>query len=235
MLIVILPKLTSSAARAKWVQNLTGAGVWLSLAAPQGEQLPRWIAARLKAAGLVADDEAIEMLTAQTEGNLLAAKQEIDKLMLLAGGERVTAEQVRAAVADGARYDVFQLADAALAGKGARAARILLHLREEGTAAPLVFWSLARDSAQVVDVALRIADGQSPGQAMGAAKVWRSRQGLIGRAVRGRDGASARRLLASVAKTERIVKGSRPGSPWNAMLELTLTLAGGVGWQAETA
>ena len=202
--------------------------------APRAAELPAWIAGRLDAAGLRADPDALQLLAAQVEGNLLAAKQEIDKLTLLASGGQVTTDTVRRSVADGARFDVFQLGDAALAGNGARAARILYSLEKEGVAAPLVLWSLVREVLSVTDVILRVSGGQSTGKAMTG--VWKSRQNLVRHAIRGRDAEFARGLIASASRAERIVKGSLKGQPWNALLELTMTLASkDDSWRAEIA
>lgn len=226
LLVIITPALDSRTAKSKWVSSLVDSGVWLPLRAPDERALPGWITQRLKASGLTAEPEAAALLAARVEGNLLAAQQEIDKLRLLNDGDRVTVDSVRAAVADGARYDVFQLSDAALSGASRRAAHILNHLRQEGVAAPLVMWSLARDIATVSDVALRVAAGRPVSGALRDAGVWQSRQKPIGAAAGRFDAGGARRLLDQACKADRIVKGARRGDTWNALLELTLSLAG---------
>jgi len=235
ILVVITPKLDSNATKSKWVKRLAGAGAWLPLQAPDVSGLPDWIGARFKAAGLCIDSDALQLLVAQVEGNLLAARQEIDKLTLLATNARVTIETVRASVADGARFDVFQLGDAALAGNRARAARILYGLEKEGVAAPLVLWSLVREIVALTDVILGVAGGQPVGKAMAAARIWSTRQSLFRRATQGRDARAARHLITSASRAERIVKGSLEGRPWNALFELTMTLAGDDGWPVAIA
>jgi DNA polymerase-3 subunit delta len=226
IVIVVTPKLDRGSSKSKWATSLTKSGAAISLRRPDAASLPGWIAARLKKAGLTADSEALELIAARVEGNLLAAKQEIDKLVLLGIEGRVTVDTVRASVADGARFDVFQLTDAALAFDRARAARILVGLEREGVAAPLVMWGLGREIGVVADVVYRIQSGVSAGKAMIDSGVWRDRQPLIGGAVRARNTGSVRRLLEQACATERIVKGA-PGQPWNALMELTMTLAGG--------
>jgi DNA polymerase-3 subunit delta len=226
VIVVITPTLDGKTAKSKWASTLARKGVWIALRRPNPAAMPAWIAARLKKAGLAGDSEALELLAARVEGNLLAAKQEIDKLILLVSEGRVTVDMVRASVADGARFDVFQLTDAALAGDSARAARILLSLEKEGVAAPLVMWSLARDIGVVADVVYRRESGASAGKAMTDAGVWSSRQSLIGRAVRSNTIGSAKKLVDKACATDRIVKGARQGQPWNAMMELTIALAG---------
>jgi DNA polymerase-3 subunit delta len=226
-LVVITPALKGASQKSKWVQKLADAGAWIMLRAPSTEELPAWLAGRLKRAGLGCEPDALQLLASRVEGNLLAAKQEIDKLVLLAEGRQVNLDMVRASVADGARFDVFQLADSALAGDAARMARILQHLEQEGVAATLVLWSLAREITVVCEVAHRVARGDSPGRAMTAAGVWRSREALVGAAVRRAGLGGARALVAQAACVDSIVKGARYGRPWPALLELGLALAAG--------
>ncbi|MGI9342611.1 MAG: DNA polymerase III subunit delta [Gammaproteobacteria bacterium] len=232
--VVITPMLDSRTAKTKWASTLAREAMHLVLRPPEYHDLPRWLDGRLRQAGLEAEPDAVELLAAQVEGNLLAAKQAIDQLALLAADGRVTVASVRESVANGARYDVFQLTDAALAGDAKRAIRILGGLESEGTAAPLVLWSLVRDITTVADIVYRVAGGMAPGQAMADARVWRGRQSLIGRAIRPLNEQGARALVMRAARTDRIVKGSLPGRPWNALLELTLALAGRPGMAAET-
>jgi DNA polymerase-3 subunit delta len=225
-IVVVTPKLDSRIVKNKWVKAFASKGVWIRLVPPGPEAMPAWIAGRLKKTKLTADSEALDLLASRVEGNLLAAKQEIDKLVLLVGEGRITVDKVRTSVTDGARFDVFQLTDAALAGDPPRAARVLLGLEREGVAAALVMWSLAREIGTLADVAYRVGAGASVGKAMADAGVWQGRQRLIGRAARSRNPAAAKRLIERAAATERIVKNSNLGQPWNALMELTLELAG---------
>jgi DNA polymerase-3 subunit delta len=226
VIVVITPKLDNQSLKTKWATTLMKKAACLTLKRPDPASMPAWIAGRLKKAGLSGDSEAIELLAARVEGNLLAAKQEIDKLTLLVAEGRVTVDMVRASVADGARFDVFQLTDAALAGHTARAARILNSLEKEGVGATLVLWSLAREIGTVADVIYRQECGASAGKAMDDAGVWSSRKHVIGRAVRSNDPRSIRKLVKKAATTDLIVKGARRGQPWGALMELTFSLAG---------
>lgn len=235
VLVFLLPALDSQTTRSKWAGALAGAAVWVDLKPPARDQLPAWLGRRLKSAGLTADDAAIDMLAARVEGNLLAAKQEIDKLALLVEDGRVTPDAVRAAVADGARFDVFQLSDAALSGDVARVVRVLHGLQREGEAEVLVLWTLARDILTLSELAAHLSSGRNVEQAMSDAGIWRSRQDLFRRAVRGRSPRDVQRLVRSAARADQVVKGMRPGNAWNALLELSLQLGGARPALAETA
>ncbi|MEO7387517.1 MAG: DNA polymerase III subunit delta, partial [Gammaproteobacteria bacterium] len=225
--VIITPALPRKIAESAWAGALTKAGVWVETRPPALADLPRWIAQRFRAAGLDCQPEGLELLAARVEGNLLAAQQEIHKLALLhSAGATLDVEQIRAAVADGARFDVFQLGDAALAGDAERAVRVLGGLREEGIAAALVLWSLVRETLVLVDAGVRAGREGSVAQAVQGAGVWQSRSDLYVRALRHHKPGSLRRLLRMAGRADQIVKGARTGEPWNALLELTLALAG---------
>lgn len=227
VVVIVAPALTRKIAESAWATALATSGVWVETRPPALTELPAWIARRFRAAGLTCEPEGLELLAGRVEGNLLAAQQEIDKLALLnPPGTVLDVAAIRAAVADGARFDVFQLGDAALAGDAERAVRVLGGLREEGTAAALVLWSLVREALVLVDAGIRASREGSPSRGVQGAGVWQSRSDLYVRALRNHKSGSLRRLLRMAGRADQIVKGARPGEPWNALLELTLALAG---------
>ncbi len=225
--VIITPALPRKIADSAWARALTESGHWVETRVPDLEELPRWIAGRFRAVKLDCEPEGLELLAGRVEGNLLGAQQEIDKLALVhAPGTKFTVAQIRDAVADGARFDVFQLGDAALAGDVARAVRVLAGLREEGTAAALVLWALVREALVLVDAGVRASRDGSTLKAVLGAGVWQSRADLYVQALKHHKPGGLRRLLRMTGRADQIVKGSRIGEPWNALLELTLALAG---------
>ncbi|HJE28164.1 MAG TPA: DNA polymerase III subunit delta, partial [Pseudomonas nitrititolerans] len=161
VLLISLPKLDGSTQKTKWAKALIdGKDVqFLQVWPVDAAQLPQWIRQRLSQAGLAADQEAVELIAARVEGNLLAADQEIEKLKLLAEDGRVTAVTVQAAVADSARYDVFGLIDATLQGHPEHSLRMLEGLRGEGIEAPVILWALARELRLLANIAQQYAQG----------------------------------------------------------------------------
>lgn len=235
VLVLLLPRLDSATARSKWAAALAEAGVWLDLPPPGRAELPGWLRGRLRRLGLGADDEAVELLASLVEGNLLAARQELDKLALLADGTPIGMEAVRESVADGARFDVFQLADAALAGDVGRTVRVARGLQREGEAEVLVLWSLVREILGLAAVFARMREGRDAQSALEAAGIWRSRHDLYRRALRGRSASDVARLVRAAAQADLVLKGARPGVAWNALHEVALELAGARLAHAETA
>ena len=141
---------TASSSRAPGSPRSTRAGVTVRVDPVERKALPQWIAQRLAAQGQrvrggEAGQRTLAFFADRVEGNLLAAHQELQKLALLYPPGELSFEQVEAAVLNVARYDVFKLGEAVLAGQVARALRMLDGLRAEGEAAVLVHWTLAED------------------------------------------------------------------------------------------
>jgi DNA polymerase-3 subunit delta len=146
LLLIVTEQLERESAGAAWVQTLQQRGAWLPLWPVERARLPQWLRSRLRGAGLSASDEAVALLAERSEGNLLAARQEIDKLaLLLPTGATVSAADVAASSADSARFDVFQLGAAVRAGDPVRSLRILSGLNAEGAEPVLALWALVRE------------------------------------------------------------------------------------------
>ncbi|RMD77837.1 MAG: DNA polymerase III subunit delta, partial [Gammaproteobacteria bacterium] len=157
VLLVTAPRLDREAQRARWVAALEAAGALVAVWPVERARYPAWVRARLEAAGFRPEPEAVAALAERTEGNLLACAQAVERLALLRpGGGALDEGAVLEAVAGGARYGVFELAERALAGDAAGAARALAALRAEGTEPALVLWAVARE--------LRALLGQSGGR-----------------------------------------------------------------------
>jgi DNA polymerase-3 subunit delta len=145
LLLVLTGKLDREAQNSAWLRALQERGAWLPLWPIEAARLPGWLRQRLRAAGLEATDEAIALLAGATEGNLLAARQEIDKLLLRYGsGARLNAATLAEGLSDSARFDVRALTEAIGARDAVRALRVLAGLRAEGAEEVKVLWWLAR-------------------------------------------------------------------------------------------
>ncbi len=218
-ILVIAARLDRDAQASAWVKAFDAHGVVVQAWPVEIDRLPQWILARAKRHGLELDPDGARLIAERVEGNLLAAHQEIQKLVLLHGAGRVDAEAVAAAVADSARYDVFQLGEAALAGDAARALRILEGLRAEGGEPVLVLWALTRD--------LRAVAGVQAGRALPTFNKSAERYAATAAAAARRTG--KRRvdsLLLQAARVDRLVKGVERGNAWLELMALVAAMAG---------
>ena len=217
LLLVITDRLDRSAASAQWVAAIESRGASVPIWDLDRARLPAWLAQRCARVGLVADQDAIALLAARLEGNLLAASQEIDKLRLLVTGEQLSAAQVLDAVADSSRFDVFKLSEAALAGDAARALHILDGLRSEGVEPTLILWSLTRELR-----ALWAAHSGRPGFQRPGSPAALAMQQAMRRAGR----LPFARLCSRAARADRVIKGRAQGDTWDELLALTAEFCG---------
>ena len=216
LLLVIAPRLDREAQGAEWVRAIDSHGAWLAVWPVDPGRLVEWLRGRCRKLGLETSAEALELLAARTEGNLLAAHQELTKLAWLCGGGTVTADTVLAGVADSARFDVFQLGEAVLLGETTRALRMLAGLRAEGTEATLALWALTR--------ALR--DLWGAGAAGTAPPAWQRRSAALAKAMQRAPRLSFAALAQRAAQADRMIKGRLPGDAWDEMALLVTELCG---------
>jgi DNA polymerase III, delta subunit (EC 2.7.7.7) len=230
VLLISLPKLDGSTQKTKWAKALIdGKDVqFVQIWPVDAAQLPQWIRQRLAQAGLAADQEAVEMIAARVEGNLLAAAQEIEKLKLLAEGGQINAETVQAAVADSARYDVFGLIDACLHGHASHALHMLEGLRGEGIEPPVILWALARELRLLAGIAQQYAQGLPLEKAFAQARppVWDKRRPLVSKALQRHSAQRWNQLLMDAQRIDAQIKGQAEGNPWTGLADLCLQLAG---------
>jgi DNA polymerase-3 subunit delta len=226
LLMVILPKLDQAQQRSKWFKALDGIGVFIPLWPPTVQQLPAWVRQRMQAKGLQPDEAAVQLLADRVEGNLMAAEQEMEKLLLLHGPGPIGAEQVADAVASSARFDIFGLVDAALGGEHQRCIRMLGGVRQEGVEAILVLWALSREVRSLASMALMVEQGQPLDRVLASQRVWEKRKPFVRKGLQRHNAARWQQLLRRCSYIDRMIKGVAVGNPWDELLELTLLMAG---------
>jgi DNA polymerase-3 subunit delta len=219
LVLVITGRLDRDGLSSAWGKAFDQHGILLQVWPVEIGLLPRWLGERARRRGLEMTDAAARLLALRVEGNLLAAHQEIEKLALTREAGSVDEDDVAASVANSARYDVFQLGEAALAGDAARALRILEGLRGEGTEAPVVLWLLAREIR-----ALAAARSGAAARAFGPQAERRAR--ALQAAVRRLAGQRLGPLVTQAAYVDRCIKGRGRGDPWDELATLVARLAG---------
>jgi len=225
-LLLVAGELEPRSQKAAWISEFDKHG-WLVVGlAVERQQLPAWIEARLRSRGVTLEPQAAELLADRVEGNLLAAQQEIERIALLRPGARLDAAAAAELVADNARYDVFELAAAAMAGNPARALRILAGLRGEGLEPPLVLWALLNDLRALSRVTHLAARERSLDDAFRAAQVWSVRQPPLRAAIRRLSRAQIESLILAAARADRMAKGSLRGDAWVEIEGLVARIAG---------
>jgi DNA polymerase-3 subunit delta len=224
--LITLPRLGAREAGSAWFEALERAGVTIAVYPVERDELPRWLAERLARQRQRVGQETLQFLADATEGNLLAAKQEVDKLGLLLPEGELEHERVLAAVADVARFDVFHLSEAWLAGDAARALRILSALESAGEGVPLILWQLGEDLHALASILGASSTGTPIAAAVRNVRAWGKRQAAMERAARRLEPGTLRGLLVRLAQLDALAKGIGQGDVWQELADVALTLCG---------
>jgi DNA polymerase III subunit delta len=226
VLIITAGKLESAAKNSKWFKSLDDVGVVIQCWPINITDLPRWIDQRMRDRDMQPASGAAALIAERVEGNLLAAAQEVDKLLLLYGPGNISLQQVKEAVADSARYSVYDLVDAVLAADVARASRMVTGLQAEGEALTLVVWALSRE---VRSLLVMSESGLSADAAVIKAGVWENRRALVLKALRRHPAARWKQFLKRCARLDKMCKGMEPGvksdRAWDELLILVTLIA----------
>lgn len=217
LLLIVTPRLDFTAQSTAWVKAIEAKAAWLPIWEVGPRQLEGWLSQRLRTAGLEPTADAVTLLAARIEGNLLAAQQEIEKLKLLVPAGRLDAAAVLNAVASSARYDVFALGEAIVTGDAARAQRILAGLRGEGTEPTLVLWAITRELRNLWSIRRGDDPARRPGPRLTSTQL-----AALERARPRAAKLPFARLSSRALRADRMIKGRLAGDPWD---ELTLLCA----------
>ncbi|WP_225782282.1 DNA polymerase III subunit delta [Xenophilus sp. Marseille-Q4582] len=231
--LVLLPRLDKQTRSGAWFGALDGHGVTVQVDPVERGQLPAWIAQRLaqqgqRVKGGEEGQRTLQFFADRVEGNLLAAHQEIQKLALLYPAGELALAQVEAAVNNVARYDVFKLSEAVLAGNAVRTARMLEGLQAEGEAEVLVHYALAEDIRALKRVKDAMNAGRPLPMALRESRIWGPRERAFERVLPQLESRQLAHLLRAAHLVDGIVKGLKqpdwPASGWQALQRLALML-----------
>ena len=217
VVLVMLPELEWQQLKTAWFAALENAGTMVEAKAISREELPQWLAERLAAQQQRAGIETLEWMADRVEGNLLAARQEVEKLALLLPAGEISLDAIREAVTDVSRFERDALLDAIHEADPGRIARAVDSLEAEGEPLPLLLWALAEELRLMV----QLTGGERPRRYLDPDRLQR-----IQRTARKHDAASFDRQLLRAHRIDRMIKGVELGDAWEEILELSLALAG---------
>ena len=223
---IVLPRLDGKTKTSAWFTALDEAGMAIQIDSLDRHSLPAWIASRLKKQGQEVESgqqgqRSLEFIAEQVEGNLIAAHQEILKLGLLYPAGTLSEEQIRASVLKVARYNVFELTEAMLAGDLARLNHMLDGLKGEGEPLVLILWSVTEELRLLSKLKMASEAGESVQQLMRANRIWGAKERLYPSALQRIGVLKLRKAMQVAAGLDRQVKGlsapDLPSDPWDGL------------------
>lgn len=227
LILVCTDKVESASQKTQWFKAMEQACSFVPITPLDTHRFPQWLAERARRKQVNLSAEGLKLLAEHTEGNLLAAVQELDKLALQFGTAPVGIEHVEASVGDSAHYDVFALNDAMFSGDSVHALKVLHALKLEGTNALAVLGALTRELRQLATAAEDVANGMAPQTAMRQLGVWDKRQPVFARALQRLGVGQTRKMIITMATVDQAVKGMAGRDPWDVLESLCLLVCRG--------
>jgi DNA polymerase-3 subunit delta len=217
-------KLDARSAKAAWYQAIEKHGIALPIWPIPFQQLPSWILQRAQKLGLTLSQRGAELLAHACEGNLLAAAQEIEKLLLVNLTNTVDEKMILESIYDNGQFDIFMLVESALLGNHARSLRILKHLQDEGIEATLVLWAFTNELRVLNNLFKESKQGVGMGALFSKYRVWEKRQAPIQQFMRRVKQEYCWKLLVIASEVDRAIKGIE-GDSWEGLQRLTLAMS----------
>jgi DNA polymerase-3 subunit delta len=225
MLLLTTSKIDKTSQSTKWFKTLESKALFCQIWPIPEQQLPQWIKQRLSQHGLTADQDALQLLADRVEGNLLAAAQEIEKLLLQTSARHLDVQTIMSTVADSSRFNVFDLTEACLAGNSTRALKILGNLQAEGEECLMLVNMLCKEIRSLASMLDEIEQGQNIHAVMQNHRVWNNRTQIVSAALQKHTQATLQRLLAKARLIDQSVKGLLDNKPWDELASLVLGLS----------
>lgn len=226
ILMITTGKLTPASQKSVWFKALEKSGTVIQVWPLEGDALIKWLHQRMLSRGLQADRSGLKLLAERVEGNLLAAAQEVDKLYVLHGEGRIDSERILDLVSRNARFNVFALTDAVLAGNGKRIGVVMEGLRQEAIVPSIILWALAREARLLLQLAWLKERRQPLDSVYQKERVWNQRKTLLATALQRLKYRELQSVIKLGAKTDRMIKGQEAGEVWDSLMQMAMRLAG---------
>ena len=226
LLIISADKMDKSTQNNKWVKAVEKAGALIQVWPINPAQLPGWIQTRMQAKQKKISLDAARLIAQRVEGNLLAARQEIEKLVLLIDKEDIDTEDVIGAVADSSRYDVFDMIESAYIGNADRTVLMLNGLRHEGTEPLALFGALMWEFRRTCSMASQLESGVHMDRIFSSYRIWDNKKRPMTAVLKRHSLKSLQKLLNYCALIDKTLKSSRKDQAWDQLSTLLLAIAG---------
>ena len=176
-------------------------------ATPKAKDLPQWAIEEARGLGVTLERPAAQALVTSVGERQQRLARELEKLAIEYGpGATLGTDEVEGA-AHSAERQVWGLVDSFVAGNGAAAVRAFLELRAQGESIARLVPLMARRVRDVLAVATRLENGESPGQIKESVRgnPWQTEQRI--KQARATDAEHLRRALEALADLEVASRG----------------------------
>lgn len=186
------------------------------------QQQAIWLNEQAKRRGLLFEKNVLETLTTITEGNLIAAKEAIEKLDLFAMNAPITLAMLQEIMQNESRYTLFTFSDAVIKGDVKKTLHYLNMLKEEGIELTLLLWALTREIRMLANFKTALRQGDSFLMLCKKHRIFSYREESIKRCVTKYSEENIATFLLEAASIDRAIKYGKENEAWHKLQLLCL-------------
>ena len=226
LLIISMDKLDKASLKTKWVKSLESQGMLLQTWPINANQLPVWLQNRARKYQKQLTLDAARLIAIRVEGNLLAARQELDKLDLLIDKNSIDVNDIINVVADSSRYNVFNMIEDAYLGNATRAITQLNGLKNEGTEPLTLFGAIMWELRRTCSMATQLETGVPMDSLFRSYQIWDQKKRALVAVLKRHKKTVFDELLDFCAGIDKQVKSINKDRAWDQLDLLMLKIAG---------
>ncbi|MBZ9612927.1 DNA polymerase III subunit delta [Rheinheimera maricola] len=219
----------SDVSKLVWFKQLQTQAVQVPIYPLDERQSLQWLKERARQLQLQLSTEALTLLQQHCAGNLLAARQELEKLALSALPQPLDATTLSEFLADHSSFSVFQLVDAILHGQLDAALYRLQRLCQQDTEPVIIAWQLQKEVLQLRQLRQAEPQGRPLAEVFKQLAIWPKRQPLYQTALQRLTLGWLDYLLQELAAFDRLYKSGTLNNSDIALAHLVTLLIKPVG------
>ncbi|GAB2921031.1 DNA polymerase III subunit delta [Rheinheimera gaetbuli] len=196
----------SEVSKLAWFKQLQAQAVQIPVYPLDERQSLQWLRERARQMQLQLTSDALALLQQHCAGNLLAARQELEKLALSNARTMLDANALSQFLADHSSFTVFQLLDSLLSAQSDDALHRLQRLCQQDTEPVIIAWHLQKEALTLRELAQAQQNNQPLADVFKRLAIWPKRQPLYQQALQRLSLAWLDYLLAELAAFDRLFK-----------------------------
>jgi DNA polymerase-3 subunit delta len=221
LLLIQGPKAGKDVQKTKWFTTLANKGWFTHVYDLPHNQLQKWLSVRASKTHLRISPQALSMIADLCEGNLMAGRQELEKLALQFSPEHIIeADDIGNAMVQQSRYSTFQFTDEMLRGDMQKAVKMLIRLEDEGIEPVIILWSIVNEAQTITKLLdMQAMNGHIDYKSL---RIWASKQTLYQSAVARLSLANMHTINAQLSQADIMFKSTYIAKPYVILSHLAL-------------
>lgn len=221
VLLIQGPKAGKDVQKTKWFSALANEGWFTHVYDLQHNQLQKWLSLRASKQNLRISPQALAMIADLSEGNVMAGRQELEKLSLQFGSEHLIEENdIAKVMVQQSRYSSFQFTDEILRGDMQKAVKMLIQLEDEGVEPVVILWSIVNEAQTLTKLLdMQAMTGHVDFKSL---RIWASKQSLYQAAISRLTLAHMHKINEELSQADIMFKSEYIAKPYVILSHLAL-------------